>query len=981
MEAVVSILIPAIVENVFGALTEAVGLSDWLRQRLGRDPEKLAFHQALTQALTDSTTHYPGRDLRYFAEILRDIGGPLLARTLQPAAPLPTADELTTVWLNHLTVDSLIHYQGEFTQFATHFLDRLQFHLENQQPLQWIVQARRQRSSEEAIRRMADVAEQSATNIEALGQEIARLMATLATMLQTSSSSTVTTGGGAYNAGTINAQNFAGRDLTINNYIVDGLVHVASYNPVRRIRRFLNEYLGSAENPVPFGGRQAQLDELNGWIDDPTAQPYYLLAAEAGRGKSALVCRWMAQLMQRGDVEVVFIPISIRFEMASQKEVFEALAARLAKIHQEAHRSEATRAVLSPEQWRTVCESYLDRPAPVGKQLVVILDGLDEATDWQLGAGFFSDEPPPGLRVLVTARLRASETTPQAWAATLGWPARLARLQTLLPLSRSGVEEALVSMGNPLDKLANQQAVIDQLYRLSEEGDPLLVKLYVNALVAKGAQAAFLRAEELAQLNPGLHEYFEQWWKGQKTQWQAEGRNPLRTEQSVLHLLNLLSAALGPLKKADLGELAPEQFTDGILLDEWLTDINRWVIGDGVEQGYTFSHPKFGYYFWEKMFPHQQQELDKRFTDWGAQVLDELNAELLDPKQAPEYLLRNYANHLERNLAPAEAFYAMISNGWRMAWEKLDISYGGFLNDVDRAWEQARSEHAANQLGRSEALVQQVRAALCRSSVATLSSNMPPELLEQVVKAELYTPVQALMILKLVPDEKQRVEMIEAVAAHLPFELLGNALNVTSTVENEYFRANALGQLALHLPAEFIGEALIIALTISDPYCGATALSAIAPHLPDGKRGQTLDEVLHIVRTIEQEELRTHALCDLALHLPESEQVKALNEALATAITIKDAAVRAHALSVLAPHLNGSNRRKALEEGLRAIRAISEGKFFYFTLNQQESSLFVTIAPLLPDELLQEALHVARITKYPSRNYFWGKKVSWQSPY
>ena len=47
METVVAILIPAIVENVFGALTEAVGLSDWLRQRLGRDPEKLAFRYAI----------------------------------------------------------------------------------------------------------------------------------------------------------------------------------------------------------------------------------------------------------------------------------------------------------------------------------------------------------------------------------------------------------------------------------------------------------------------------------------------------------------------------------------------------------------------------------------------------------------------------------------------------------------------------------------------------------------------------------------------------------------------------------------------------------------------------------------------------------------------------------------------------------------------------------------------------------------------
>lgn len=51
METVISVLIPAIVENVFGALTEAVGLSDWLRQRLGRDPEKLAFDYVTMQAV------------------------------------------------------------------------------------------------------------------------------------------------------------------------------------------------------------------------------------------------------------------------------------------------------------------------------------------------------------------------------------------------------------------------------------------------------------------------------------------------------------------------------------------------------------------------------------------------------------------------------------------------------------------------------------------------------------------------------------------------------------------------------------------------------------------------------------------------------------------------------------------------------------------------------------------------------------------
>src|SRR5690349_21452212 len=107
-------LISAILDAVFASLADAVGLSDWLRQRLRGDPEKLAFRAALTQALTASATQFPGRDIRYFAEVLPQIGGPLLARCLQPSAPLPTGDELTQLWLNHLTIDSAIHCRQDF---------------------------------------------------------------------------------------------------------------------------------------------------------------------------------------------------------------------------------------------------------------------------------------------------------------------------------------------------------------------------------------------------------------------------------------------------------------------------------------------------------------------------------------------------------------------------------------------------------------------------------------------------------------------------------------------------------------------------------------------------------------------------------------------------------------------------------------------------------------------------------------------------
>ncbi|MEZ4733394.1 MAG: hypothetical protein R3E79_40375 [Caldilineaceae bacterium] len=74
--------------------------------------------------------------------------------------------------------------------------------------------------------------------------------------------------------------------------------------------------------------------------------------------------------------------------------------------------------------------------------------------------------------------------------------------------------------------------------------------------------------------------------------------------------------------------------------------------------------------------------------------------------------------------------------------------------------------------GTGEALAQQVRAALCRSSVATLGSNLPPELLAELVKRGLRTSTEAMAIIKLMPKAEQRVLALTAVAPHLAVEVL-----------------------------------------------------------------------------------------------------------------------------------------------------------------------------------------------------------------
>ncbi len=911
MEPLLSLLIPAITETVFGALAEAAGLSDWLRQRLGRDLEKLAFQSALTQALTAAAPTFPGRDLRYFTETLRDVGGPLLARTLQPAASWPTPEELTQLWLNHLTIDSAIHYRQEFATFATLLLDQLNQHIENQQPLQWIVQARRQRSSEEAIRRLAEAAEQSAATLDALRQELAQLTGTLETVLKTGGT-TVSTAGGAYVAENASAHNFVGRDLTIKNYFVTGLPRlVIDYSA--RIQDFLLEYLGSRRKRVPFGGRQQQLDKLHAWLDDPVAPPYYLMSAEAGRGKSALVCRWLAQLTTRPDLALIFLPISIRFETATQDVVFAALAARLAAVFGE----EMKAATLSAEEWKGVCQSYLRRSLPDGKRLLVILDGLDEAAGWTPGRGIFSADPPDGLRVLVTARTRPGASS---WTTPLGWEdPRLARIVTLSKLNRHGVEQVLASMGNPLDTLATKVDVVGELYRLSEEGDPLLVRLYVDDLVKQGDPATILRAEDLLRIPSGFEGYFDFWWQEQQVQWDLQGRDPILEHAHLRRLINALSGALGPLTIDDLSMLHND-LADSLLLRRLVDIVRRWLIGDGRQSGYSFSHSRLNYYFWEQLNRKEQREWNNRFCDWGEQTLNDLNTGVLAPKTASIYLLRYYAAHLDRAAAPPERFYDLISNGWRRAWEAVDTSYVGFLNDVDIASTRARHTYQPDKAGRSACLVQQVKAALCQASVATLGSNLPATLLVQSVRVGLRTPLQALTIIKIMTDDQHKALALSLLIPYLAKNLLMDAFAIICSLKNMAFRVEPLTKLAAHLPEELMADALITIHSIKEVADRAHALRELAPRLPE----ERMTEALTVARSIEDNWLRAETMIALLARLPESQRTQVVSEVLAAAHLIKDAEHRACALRSLALRLPPSQQTQVLSDALAIIQSIRD---------------------------------------------------------
>ena len=613
--------------------------------------------------------------------------------------------------------------------------------------------------------------------------------------------------------------------------LTDGLAGLPG-SPLSGVEQFLREYLGTPEAPTPFGGRQLQLEELDQWLADP-AHPYALLVAEAGRGKSALLAHWVVRVADARRAEVVFVPISIRFSTALKTTTLGLLRSPPAP-------SEQGEFPCDPEEWLAEIERYLREDRSIDRPVLIVLDGVDEATDWTVERDLrLPPEPGRGIKVLVSARTLA-DCDATGWMRRLEWQGQGVPL-TLPLLDQASVADVLRQMGFPLDRLGARVDVIAELYRLSDQGNPLLVRLYIDDLWQRREVAARLQPEDLQAIPPGLPGYFKRWWQDQQQQWELQGLDPLREREDTLDFFNLCATALGPLSRDEVAAIAGSRLASGLWLQAIVSAVGRFIIGDGQTQGYTFSHPRLGYYFREEQMTEQgRREWGQRFLDFGQRTLAALDSDKLNPRQAPPYIVRYYGAHLQRAGAGAEHYYALVNAGWLQAWEALEGTYDGFLNDMVRAWRLAEAageqeQHAAD---RGRAIGLQCRYALIMASIKSLVSHIPPALLTVLIDNSVWTPVRGLAYARQMPEEKQRAE--------------------------------ALVELASYLPEPLLREALAVARAIADAENRAGALTGLAPYLSEPLRGTALQEALAAARAIaEEEEAQLRVLVGLAPYLPE----------------------------------------------------------------------------------------------------------------
>ncbi|MFF3846186.1 hypothetical protein [Streptomyces sp. NPDC002328] len=589
----------------------------------------------------------------------------------------------------------------------------------------------------------------------------------------------------------------------------------------QRVANFLVEYLGTPDRPVPFGGRRREAELLDAWLADPGAPPCLLLCAGAGQGKSALLARWSRALLARGEA-VAFVPASIRYRTNLAGVFFPALAARLAGFHGDETPSDSH---APAEVWRGMVADYLARPLPDGRRLLVVLDGLDEAADWEAGADLLPAAPPPGLRVVVSARTTAAVPTGADWLRTLGLdgPGRAVSL----PLSGLTEDDVLHLVG------ADAPALARELHRLSG-GDPLLLSLHL-----RDGRPDDLTA--LAATPPGLAGYFDRWWAEQRQLWRAQygAFDALEVERRVGALLALFSRAAGPLDRDDLTALDPELPPHAITAA--LAPLTRFLLGDG--RSYALAHSRLGEYWAERhVGAAESRRLDRRFAAYGLEVARDLREGSLTPAEASPYVVQYLSTHLDRVAAGPEDRLPLVHERWRQAWQYVEGTDSGFLADV-RACRRALGE--AN--GRAVAegrnvpfLAAEVRCVLTENSVVDQSRNLSPALLSALVERGMWSAVQALVHARRIPDPDPRARALLAVAERLPEgrqrrEVCGEAIAAAGG-EIAGGRDALQGEVLPH--AARLGAARE-AWEVARNRCGPvlpTILTGLAPYADDGLR-------------------------------------------------------------------------------------------------------------------------------------------------
>ena len=194
---------------------------------------------------------------------------------------------------------------------------------------------------------------------------------------------------------------------------------------------------------------------------------------------------------------------------------------------------------------------------------------------------------------------------------------------------------------------------------------------------------------------------------------------------------------------------------------------------------------------------------------------------------------------------------------------------------------------------------------------------VPSTLLDDACRSHILSSI--VEELKAFEKDETRARVLEALAPHLPPELVTEAFAIVRTIDPEWALAGPIAALAPKLPSALLDQALAVSRTFLTERYKAEALVALLPRLPPDQKSAIRAEALAAARSTNSGWGRTRALLEVAPLMPTGQKELVLVDAIAAARESQDERDRAWALVQLAPELPP----ELLDEAITVARAIS----------------------------------------------------------
>ena len=640
-----------------------------------------------------------------------------------------------------------------------------------------------------------------------------------------------------------------------------------------------------------FVGREWLLEPLHRFLAD-NDRGYFIVQADAGLGKTAFAAwlakshDWPSHFTRRRRGWMTSTALS---NLAVQ------LIAQYQLDDQFAPRGLLPDTAGEPGWFEQVLRAAASKALSAGQQVVIVVDGLDEAEevegDMRLGLPAVL---PRGSFVVATCRTGTNMPV-------LRQPRKMMSFEPQDRRNTGDLERFLRTAFTKEQRLATllsdagvtAEAVAERA--LDRCGGVWVYLRYVLDELRFGLRPV----EEIDNLPADLPGYYtESLMPDQdKSDW-GEVRLPL---------LAALAAAAEPLPVETLTRLAglPDSHPVYVLCRTRLRPFLTATPDEAGEQRYSVYHASLREFLAGNtpVTPihgdlAQREELARAATQAHARIADyylaafgglpeQLPLLAVDPSIAQQddgYALRHLARHLERAgrhgdldalLACEQGTAGAYRNVWYATHDHAS-TFHDYRADVDRARRRAalRTDEMVA-LGRTVPTISvELRYVLIDSAIRTLTSNVPSELIARLVDRGWWSPARGLFYARQSGDLAQRAVTLATLVLCLPEHdrsaVIREAIDAASRIGGSYQRAWAFSVLLDKLPEPHRHQLAIDALAATaevtqDDY-KAQVLGWLAPDMP----ASLLTEAAAIAGGITDETLRARALTELTEHLPDT---------------------------------------------------------------------------------------------------------------